>query len=128
MNPLNNMFNYYGEYTASIIIHQLDREDKRIYSVRLEEAWPEAIGPIDMNAESTNTYNKQTISFAFRQWKDVTSEVFPFIFTSTTTVTKGTGDGLGTFFLRAAGAFYDQLPRITGSGGTLFGSVLNRSF
>lgn len=128
MNPSNNMFNYYSEYVTEIIIHQLDREDKRIYSIRLNEAWPEAIGPIDLSAELTNAYNRQTISFAFRSWEDVTSEVFPFIFTTTTTTQKGVDGRIGTFLLRAAGAFYDQLPRITGSGGTIFGSVLNRSF
>jgi len=129
MNPDNNMFNYYSEYTTQVIIHQLDREDKRIYSVRLDEVWPEAIGPIDLSSDVTNGYNKQTITFAFRQWKDVTSETFPFIFATTTTVQKGVaGSGIGTFLMRAAGAFYDQLPRITGSGGTLFGSILNRAF
>ncbi len=128
MNPVNNMFNYYAEYTTEVIVHQLDREDKRIYSILLDEVWPEAIGPITLNSDSGG-YNKQTITFAFRKWRDVTSERFPFIFATSTTVQKGVaGSGVGTFLLRAAGAFYDQLPRVTGSGGTLFGSVLNRAF
>lgn len=128
MSPDTNMFNYYNEYTTGILIHQLDRADERIYSVELQEAWPETIGSIDLSSAATDTYNRQTISFSYRLWEDVTDKVLPLVISSITTTSKAEGGKVGTFLLRSAGAFFDQLPRITGSGGTIFGSVLNRSF
>ncbi len=122
MNRSTNMFGYYQDYVTDMIIHQFDTEDKRIYSVKLIEAWPEAIQPIELSAESQNTYNRQTITFAFRQWEQ--TSVLPLVFTSNTTQKKAEGGKIATYVTQSAFAFFDQLPRLTGSGGTIFGSIL----
>lgn len=122
MNRSTNMFGYYKEYVTDLIIHQFDTEDERIYSVKLFEAWPEAIQPIELSAETTNTYNRQTITFAFRQWEE--TDALPLVFPSTTSTKKAEGGKILTYLTQGGFAFFDQLPRITGSGGTIFGSIL----
>lgn len=122
MNRKTNMFNYYRNYTTELVIHQFNQADERIYSIILSEAWPEAIQAIDLASESTNTYNRQTITFAFRRWEETNR--LPMTFPSTTSTKKAEGGKVVTVLKQAGFAFFDQLPRITGSGGTLFGSVL----
>lgn len=124
MDPSTNLFGYYEDYITDLIIHQLDRADERIYSVKLIESWPHEIQPITLSAATMNAYERQTIGFTFYKWRDVTKEVPPFTISSTTTTKKAEGGKIEELVLRGAGAFFDQLPRITGSGGTLFGSVL----
>jgi hypothetical protein len=122
MNSKTNMFGYYNTYVTDLFVHQFDREDQRIYSVKLIEAWPEAIQPIELSASTNNTYNRQTITFAYRQWEVTNAQ--PLVFTSTTTEKKAEGGRIVTVLKQAGFAFFDQLPLITGSGGTIFGSVL----
>lgn len=128
MNPSTNMFNYYDGYVSNLIVHQLNQADERIYSVLLTEAWPQTIQAIELSAEARNTYLKQAIIFVYHRWKDVTTEVAPLVIGSNTTTKKAEGGIISTLLQRGAGAFFDQLPRITGSGGTLFGSTLNKTF
>ncbi len=122
MDRTTNMFNYYREYVTDFVIHQFDQQDERLYSVKVLEAWPEAIQPIEFSSEAQNTYNRQTITFAFRQWEE--TNAVPLTFTSTTSTKKAEGGKVVTVLKQAGFAFFDQLPKITGSGGTLFGSVL----
>ncbi len=122
MNRSTNMFGYYKDYVTDMIIHQFDTEDNRIYSVKLIEAWPEAIQPIQLSAESSSTYNRQTITFAFRQWEQ--TDALPLVFPSATSVNKAEGGQIVRYLTQGGFAFFDQLPRITGSGGTIFGSIL----
>lgn len=129
MNPQTNMFGYQNEYTTELVIHQLNQADERIYSVALSEAWPEAIAAVALSSAARSTYETQGITFAFYTWKDVTKDPKypPFSISSTTTVKKAQGGLISTLIQRGVGAFFDQLPRITGSGGTLFGSTLNKN-
>lgn len=122
MNRATNMFGYYKDYVTDMFIHQFDTEDNRIYSVKLIEAWPEAIQPIELSSESRDTYNRQTITFAFRQWEE--TNVPPLVFIGSTSVKKAEGGKIATYLKQGAFAFFDQLPRLTGSGGTIFGSIL----
>ncbi len=122
MNQSTNMFGYYHDYVTNFLIHQLDQNDERIYSVELIEAWPEAIQAVDLSSQTDNTYNRQTITFAFRQW--IQTDKLPFVFTSTTTVDKAEDGKVATYLKQAGFAFFDQIPKLTGGGGTLFGSVL----
>jgi len=122
MDTDTNMFGYYKDYVTDLLIHQFDLEDNRIYSVKIIEAWPQAIQPIELSAGTTNSYNRQTITFAFRQW--VQSDAQPLVFKSTTTQKKAEGGRIITVLKQAGFAFFDQLPLLTGSGGTIFGSVL----
>lgn len=122
MNPTTNMFGYYLEYVTDLVIHQFNQEDERIYSVKILEAWPEAIQPIEFSSEAQNTYNRQTITFAFRRWEQ--TDAVPLTFSTTTSTKKAEGGKIVTVLKQSGFAFFDQLPLITGSGGTLFGSVL----
>lgn len=122
MNRSTNMFGYYKEYVTDMFIHQFDTEDNRLYSIKLFEAWPEAIQPIQLGATETNTYNRQTITFAFRQWEE--TNALPLVFPSETSVKKAEGGKILTYLTQGGFAFFDQLPRLTGSGGTIFGSIL----
>ncbi len=123
MNRTTNMFGYYQEYVANFVIHQFDQEDKSLYSVRLFDVWPEAIQPIELSAEAQNTYNRQTITFAYRQWEE--TDAVPLMISGTTTMKKAEDGKIVQVITQGAFAFFDQLPLITGSGGTMFGSVLN---
>lgn len=122
MNQSTNMFGYYKEYVTDFLIHQFNENDERIYSVELIEAWPEAIQAVELSSQTQNTYNRQTITFAFRQW--VQTNKVPLVFTSTTTEKKAEDGKVATYLKQTGFAFFDQIPKLTGSGGTLFGSVL----
>lgn len=123
MDPKSNMFNWASRYQQDILIYQFDHEDKPLYSVKILEAYPEAIHAIALSAESGNSYNKQTITFAYHRW-EVNEEESPLTLQSTTSTKKAENGFVETVLQRAGYAFFDQLPLITGSGGTLFGSML----
>ena len=49
---------YYQDYIGSVSVFVLDRQDKRRYGVRLEEAYPKSIDPIPLSYSSGSTINR----------------------------------------------------------------------
>ena len=60
---------YHKDYTSTIEIYILDRQDKRRYGVKLYEAFPTTIGAIDLSYSSNNEIIRTPVTFSFRYWE-----------------------------------------------------------
>jgi hypothetical protein len=68
INPNSFNVKYQTEYKAEIQIYQLDEQDKRKYAISLVDAFPKAIGQMDLNAGAANQMHRLTVVFAYRKW------------------------------------------------------------
>ena len=59
---------YYNDYVSTIEIYLLDRQNKRRYGVKLIEAYPKEIGPVDLGQSLNSEVIKLSVSFAYRYW------------------------------------------------------------
>lgn len=64
----NHISSYYEDYVVDVIVHQLDRFDKRIYSVKLVNAFPVTMNSLSIGNTETNTTHKLNVQFAFSKW------------------------------------------------------------
>jgi len=62
--------NYYKETVGTVRIFSLDKQERKVYGLTLEEAFPKTIEPVALGHGSSNTINKVGISFQYRRWKD----------------------------------------------------------
>ena len=60
---------YYDDYTGSIEIYLLDKQNKKRYGIKLMEAFPKTIGPIPLSQSANNQIIKNTVTFSFRYWE-----------------------------------------------------------
>jgi hypothetical protein len=91
-NPVAGDFEYQDVYSGQIEIYQYptkqkaenaeipmrqeEDNDKPIYGIRMYDVYPKAIGPIELGYASVDTYSKQTIEFAYRNWEEIPSDEF----------------------------------------------------
>ena len=68
VNPNSFNVKYQSEYVSDIQIYQLDEQDKPTYAISLIDAFPKAIGQMDLNAAAANQMHRLTVMFAFRKW------------------------------------------------------------
>ena len=71
----NNTFAYPKEYFGSIeIVHyyDADKEEKKIFSLSLEEAYPINIGEISVDWNSVDTLTKIPVTFTYTYWNSET--------------------------------------------------------
>jgi hypothetical protein len=68
-DPTTNDFNFYKEYASTVEIIQLDKTGNEVYGVRLIDAYPISILPIPVDWNTVDTYQKQSIGFAYRKWE-----------------------------------------------------------
>ena len=84
-------FSYYNDYVCDIGVFQYPTkqsegpigtgadgtviqgpiDDTPIYGVRIVEAYPKSVGPIEVGYEQRDTYMKQQVDFAFRRWEEI---------------------------------------------------------
>ena len=69
VNPNSFNVKYQKEYVSTITIYQLDEKDVRKYAVSLIDAFPKAIGQMDLNAAAANQMHRLTVMFAYRKWE-----------------------------------------------------------
>ena len=68
------MFNFYKEYTAPIDVFQLgsfqvaEDRDRATYGIRMREAFPSAIGEVNYDSGTQNSYVAITVTFSYRDW------------------------------------------------------------
>jgi hypothetical protein len=68
VDPFQYFVHYSDNYTVPIIIKQLNEQDKPIYSVTLEEAFPRNIAIMELNNTLQNSVHKLNVTFAYRRW------------------------------------------------------------
>ena len=65
---------YYNDYTSTIEIYLLDRQNQKRYGLKLYEAYPKTITGTDLNQGTNNEIIKIAVNFSFRYWKNIKTE------------------------------------------------------
>ena len=84
VNRETHKANYYDDYIGSMEIYQLSSDgtkEIRTYGMKVFDVYPTTLGGIEYSHASENTIAKQSISFAFKEWKnlgDTDSSLRPF--------------------------------------------------
>ena len=68
-NPKTWNVRYYHDYTGTVELYLLDKNDKTRYGLKLHECFPKEIGPTDLSYASTNEMIKLPITMNFRYWE-----------------------------------------------------------
>jgi hypothetical protein len=59
------LLNYPAAYERDITVHQLDEQDRTVYSIKLFGAYPTSINSIELNNESSSTIGKLPVTFTY---------------------------------------------------------------
>jgi hypothetical protein len=59
---------YYDDYIGSIDIYTTDKQDKRMYGLRLHEVFPKDIAGTELGQDQNDQIIKNTITFQYRHW------------------------------------------------------------
>ena len=73
INVRSNTLNFYNEFTANVEMWNLNELDEPTYGVRLEEAFPIAIGAMDIAFGNSGTYQTVTTTLQYRRWTQIGS-------------------------------------------------------
>ena len=60
---------YYNDYIGEVDIYLLDKMNTRRYGLKLKEAFPKTINPIDLSYSTNNTIIGTQIGMTFRYWE-----------------------------------------------------------
>ena len=75
MGGVSSLFNYkmgfYSDYTTIVDIDVLNKHDQSTYTFTLEEAYPKAIGDIQVGYDKDNEFMRQDITMSFRKYTQV---------------------------------------------------------
>ena len=74
VNRETHKANYYDDYIGSMEIYQLSSDGNkeiRTYGMKAYDVYPATIAGIEYSAESSNSVAKQTVKFAYKQWKNL---------------------------------------------------------
>jgi hypothetical protein len=67
---------YPADYMSSgIIIQQLDMNDQITYTTTIRNAFPYMISSVDSSSAGSNTFNRITVGFAFKDWSGTTDAI-----------------------------------------------------
>jgi hypothetical protein len=66
-------FNYPDEYVSDVIIEQFDHTGEITYSVKLINAYPLMVSPLDLNWGSQNQFHNLQITLAYHFWEPISS-------------------------------------------------------
>lgn len=68
VNPRTHEASYMRDYSTNITIHQLDRNDRPVYTVILQEAYPILVNAMEMDNASMNEFHRINVTFAFKRF------------------------------------------------------------
>lgn len=61
-------FEYYSNYTTTMEIDVLSRDDESLYKIILEEVYPKLIGDIQVGYDKDNDFMRQDVTMCFRKY------------------------------------------------------------
>ena len=70
-SPQTYALNFYERYVGTLNIYQLGDDLDRKYGVSLKEVFPKTINPIEYSNESASTVVDLQVSFAFKEWEEL---------------------------------------------------------
>ena len=74
VNRETHKANYYDDYIGSMEIYQLSSDgtkEIRTYGMKVKDVYPTTIGGIEYSNDSSEGVAKQTVRFAFKEWKNL---------------------------------------------------------
>ncbi len=71
VNVRSNTLNFYNEYTSNIEMWNLNELEQPTYGVRIEEAFPMAIGAVDVSYSNSGTFQTIVSTFQYRRWVEI---------------------------------------------------------
>ena len=66
-------FNYPDEYVSDVVIEQFDHTGKMTYSIKLYNAYPMMVSPLDLNWSSRDQFHNLQVTLAYHFWEPVSS-------------------------------------------------------
>jgi|TARA_B110000438_G_scaffold141603_1_gene136635 hypothetical protein len=69
INPENNHVGYYDDYKSTIEIKNLDRQQKKVLTTTLIDAYPKSIDALTLDADSNDEIMKVNVGFTYRYYK-----------------------------------------------------------
>ena len=71
INPENNHIGYYDDYKSTVEIKNLDRQQKKVLTTTLIDAYPKSIDAVTLDADSNDEIIKVNVGFTYRYYKQV---------------------------------------------------------
>ena len=70
INPSQNWnFEFKKNYSVDLYITQYDQSDNEMPVVKLHEAFPVGVNPLELDWSNDSTYHKLTVNFAYTYWE-----------------------------------------------------------
>jgi hypothetical protein len=69
INPKNNHVGYYDDYKSTVEIKNLDRQQKKVLTTTLYDAYPKSLEAIALDAGQNDEVMKVNVSFTYRHYK-----------------------------------------------------------
>lgn len=70
-NVRSNTMNFYKEFTSDIELYVHNDAGARTYGVKLFEAWPLSVGPLDVSYSQVDNYQSVVTTIAYRRWEQL---------------------------------------------------------
>lgn len=68
VDPNTHEVSYLREYSTNITVHQLDKNDRPVYTIILQEAYPIMVNAMDLDNSSMNEFHRINVTFAFKRY------------------------------------------------------------
>ena len=65
--------NSLNDYYASAIVRQLDRDGQQLRAYRFEGIWPQTVDAVDLDFDSTDSFEEYGVTFAVQYWSAIDS-------------------------------------------------------
>ena len=77
-NNSTNEFSYLDSYTTDIVVEQFNTKGKTTYAIKLIDAYPLMVSPLQMDWATQNGFHNLQVTFAYRYWREEPVSASPF--------------------------------------------------
>ena len=77
-NSSSNEFSYFDDYVSDVIVEQLDNRGKVKYAVKLIDAYPVMVAPLQLDWSQQNAFHNIQVTMAYRYWREEPLDINPF--------------------------------------------------
>jgi hypothetical protein len=102
-DPLTGDFYYQNDYKTNIRVIQLNEEDKSVFGVVIEDAWPTMVNDLQLSAGQQNDYHRLSVQWSYHRIRPL--QEFDNFFYSDQPIPKATGTKERSLLDRALGEF-----------------------
>jgi len=74
----SNEFSYFDDYVSDIIIEQFNSKGKAKHSIKLIDAYPVMVAPLQLDWAQQNAFHNLQVTFAYRYWREEPIDINPF--------------------------------------------------